>query len=174
MLHRNLALLLHDNDVLLISGGVSKGKYDFVPQVLAELGVAVAFHRVKQKPGKPFWFGTGSGTAVFAFPGNPVSTFMCLHRYFFPWLWRSLGAPATMSLSAVLAEDIEIKSGFTYFLQVRVAVVEARLVATPVVGRGSGDHANLTHCNGFLELPPGQGIFKKNSIFPLILFRPIQ
>ena len=70
-------------DVIILSGGISMGKFDYVPHVLDELRVEKLFHKVQQRPGKPFWFGKhGNGVLVFAFPGNPVSTFMCLHRYF--------------------------------------------------------------------------------------------
>jgi len=64
---------------LLFSGAVSKGKFDFIPEVLEDLGVKKLFHHVKQKPGKPFWFGKKGHKTIFAFPGNPVSTFVsCL------------------------------------------------------------------------------------------------
>lgn len=72
------------------------GKFDYVPQVLDEIGVEKLFHKVKQRPGKPFWFRTYENEKlVFAFPRNPVSVYMCLHRYFIPWLETSLGFPDT-------------------------------------------------------------------------------
>ena len=78
-------------DVLLFSGAVSKGKFDFLPEVLEELAVQKLFHQVAQRPGKPFWFGQTATCKVFAFPGNPVSTFVNCLVYFYPWFYKSVG-----------------------------------------------------------------------------------
>src|SRR5690606_21482538 len=87
LIKRELSRCIGEYDVLLMCGGVSKGKFDYVPNVLDELATKKLFHGVLQKPGKPFFFGShGDNALIFAFPGNPVSTFMCLHRYFIPWL----------------------------------------------------------------------------------------
>ncbi len=81
-LTERLGFHLRTHDVLILSGGVSMGKMDLVPQVLEKLGVELVFHHVAQRPGKPMWFGVSqSGPAVFALPGNPVSTLVCLSRY---------------------------------------------------------------------------------------------
>ncbi len=93
LLLQELQKLLEQYEVLVLSGGVSKGKADFIPEVLRELGVQQLFHEVAQRPGKPFWFGKhASGPVVFALPGNPVSTFVCYYKYLQPWLRASLGA----------------------------------------------------------------------------------
>lgn len=69
---------LQKYDVLILTGGISAGKFDYLPEALERLGVKKLFHKVAQKPGKPFWFGkTENNVLVFAFPGNPVSMFMC-------------------------------------------------------------------------------------------------
>lgn len=171
-LREGLSKALEQHQVLILSGGVSKGKADYVPQVLEELGVQKLFHRVQQRPGKPFWFGhTAEGKVVFALPGNPVSTFMCFHRYVKPWLMRSMGLPAQHYSTAVLAEDVTFDPPLTYFLQVRAKNNEQGvLTAYPYHGHGSGDFANLLLCNGFLELPADRQSFKKGDKFPLILF----
>ena len=84
-LKERLAAHLDRSDVLILSGGVSMGKADYVPQVLAELGVKVIFHKISQRPGLPMWFGLGSSSqAVFALPGNPVSTLVCCRQYVLP------------------------------------------------------------------------------------------
>ncbi len=119
---------LDDYDVLLLSGGISAGKFDYVPVALEELGVMKLFHKVEQRPGKPFWFGaTKGGTLVFAFPGNPVSTFMCLHRYFVPWLEHSLRVSNSRyapPVFAALGEDIVFNAPLQYFAQVKIGVSE--------------------------------------------------
>lgn len=171
-LHKGLSEALEQHQVLILSGGVSKGKADYVPQVLEELGVHKLFHRVQQRPGKPFWFGhTAEGKVVFALPGNPVSTFMCFYRYVKPWLLSSIGLPEQRRSTAVLAEDITFDSPVTYFLQVHAKSNEHGVVsAYPYHGHGSGDFANLLLCNGFLELPADRQTFKKGEQYPLILF----
>jgi molybdopterin molybdotransferase len=79
-----LASLIEQSDVLLFSGGISKGKYDFLQELLVEAGVTKHFQWVQQRPGKPLWFGTSpGGTTVFALPGNPNSTLTCFYRYVF-------------------------------------------------------------------------------------------
>ncbi|MDQ6813406.1 MAG: molybdopterin molybdotransferase MoeA, partial [Bacteroidota bacterium] len=96
---------LEEYDVIILSGGISMGKFDFIPQALETASVKKLFHKVQQRPGKPFWFGEHeNNTLVFAFPGNPVSTFMCLHRYLFPWLKASLGLDSTREF-AFLNQD---------------------------------------------------------------------
>ena len=80
------------HDVLILSGGVSMGSSTSCPRVLEELGVSLVFHKVAQRPGKPLWFGVShAGAAVFALPGNPVSTLVCLARYVLPALFAAMG-----------------------------------------------------------------------------------
>lgn len=167
--------LLKQYDVLILSGGVSKGKADYIPDALAELGAAKQFHRVAQRPGKPFWFGIAPHPChVFALPGNPVSTFVNFHRYTKPWLEACLGIPASAPVHAVLAEDHRFKPDLTYFLQVKIEPgADGLLYARPIAGHGSGDHANLLYNDGFLELPRGKELFKKGESYPLILYRSL-
>jgi len=163
--------IVEDYDVLIISGGVSKGKFDFIPGALEAAGVKKLFHQVSQRPGKPFWFGrSAQGKIVFALPGNPVSTYMCFYRYITPWLWKSLGVDKAES-TAVLAEDFKFAPQLTYFLQVRVSIERGRLMAHPQAGGGSGDFANLKHVDGFLELPLDRSQFQAGEIFPYYAFR---
>ena len=167
-----LSNCLKNYDVLLMSGGVSMGKFDHLPEVLEKIGVRKWFHKVSQRPGKPFWFGSTNNTVVFAFPGNPVSSFMCLHRYFQPWLRISLGLEPIENQYAVLAEDYFFKPDLTYFLQVKLTTgQDGRLLAMPVTGQGSGDLANLVDSDAFLELPLERQEFKAGEVFPVWLYR---
>lgn len=167
-----VADILDGYDVLLISGGVSKGKADFIPEILNQLIVEKLFHRVAQRPGKPFWFGKkGDDKFVFALPGNPISTFMCFNVYFLSWLHKSLQTNKK-ELYAVLNEDFSFVPGLTYFLQVNCQVdVNGFLNASPKEGGGSGDLSNLVESNGFLELPSDQSLFKKGMKFKVYMFR---
>jgi len=162
---------LNDFDVLLFSGAVSKGKFDFIPEVLDELGVNKLFHRVKQRPGKPFWFGKKDRKTIFAFPGNPVSTFASCLKYFYPWYYKSVGVNFENKNKAILAEDYFFKPNLTYFLQVEITKEGGKTLATPITGRGSADLANLVDSDAFLELPDDRSNFVKGEVFPLITYR---
>ncbi len=153
-------------DVILLCGGVSKGKKDHIPQALEASGVVKHFHQVSQRPGKPFWFGRHEKAAVFALPGNPVSTFMCARRYFVPWLLKSSGQEPMSARYAILAEDYDFKPELTYFLQVKIYEENALRFALPVTGGGSGDFSNMLKADGFLELPlQTNSLYKKGDIF---------
>ena len=161
-------------DVIILSGGISMGKFDYVPQVLEDLKVEKLFHKVQQRPGKPFWFGKhANGVLVFAFPGNPVSTFMCLHRYFSPWLERSLGI-VSRKVFAELNEDVTFSPALQYFAQVKLKICKhGHVHATPMEGHGSGDFANLLDTDAFMELPLEQSIFKKGEVYRIWPFKQI-
>lgn len=158
---------LEQYDVLILSGGVSMGKYDYLPKAFEQLGIEHKFHKVKQRPGKPFWFGLSKNKQpVFAFPGNPVSTFMCMHRYFIPWLHKCLGMKAPQPIYAALTEDYTFAPALQYFLQVKLNFSsEGRLMATPGEGNGSGDFVNLLYTDAFMELPEEQTNFKQGESF---------
>ena len=170
LLKNKLAEIFLAHELIILSGGVSKGKFDFVPEVLESLGVQKLFHQVSQKPGKPFWFGVSEKHTVFALPGNPVSTYMCFYRYIKPWLMRSLGAELSTS-QAILAKDFIFKPPLTYFLQVKIKNEGGKLMAYPDAGGGSGDFANLKEVDGFLELPLEKIEFKAGEVFPYYSFR---
>ncbi|GAA4507631.1 molybdopterin molybdotransferase MoeA [Hymenobacter ginsengisoli] len=174
-LKTSLPALLADFDAVLLSGGVSKGQADFLPQALRELGVTEIFHRVAQRPGQPFWFGQAPGGAVvFALPGNPVATFANYYRYVQPWLRQCQGLPAEASRPVVaeLAGPVEFKPALTYFLAVRLEQApDGRLLAHPTPTAGSGDLAGLLAADGLLELPPDQSQFAAGTAWPLWRYR---
>ncbi|MDX1408697.1 MAG: molybdopterin molybdotransferase MoeA [Saprospiraceae bacterium] len=163
-----LGNMLDQYHALVLSGGVSKGKFDYIPGALEAVGVEKHFHGVAQRPGKPFWFGTrGDGKAVFALPGNPVSSFVGTLRYVIPWLRASQGV-AFPAEYATLTAPFSFAKPLTYFLQVSLTMSpDGQLLATPVPGRGSGDHANLVDAHGFLELPGDQDAFEPGQSFPV-------
>ena len=163
--------LLNNYDVLIFSGAVSKGKFDFIPEVLDQLGVKKLFHQVKQRPGKPFWFGKINNKVIFAFPGNPVSTFVNCIKYFYPWYYKSVGLNFENKQQAILSEDFYFKPEMTYFLQVKLNQIDGKLWARPISGKGSGDLANLADADAFLELPDNRSNFTKGEVFPVIIYR---
>ena len=162
-----LAHALAARDVVVLSGGVSRGKADYVPEVLAELGVEQTFHRVAQRPGKPLWFGTTAGCAVFGLPGNPVSALVTFHRYVAPFL-HALQGDRLRALSAVLTEPVARLARLTRFVPVRVGIVDARALATPLSINTSGDFAALAGTDGFVELAAGAEPVPAGAPVPLI------
>jgi len=172
IIETKIAAFMETFDVLILSGGVSAGKFDFVPKALENQGVKKLFHKVSQRPGKPFWFGkSANGTVVFALPGNPVSTFMCLNRFFKKWLDASQGLE-NQQLTAELSEDFTFKPELTFFLQVKLSyTLTGKILATPVEGHGSGDLANLVEADAFLELPLERSLFKKGEVFKGFVYR---
>lgn len=174
-LTQGLQSLLETYDAIIISGGVSKGKFDFLPKVLEKLNVQKLFHIVKQRPGKPFWFGTyRNKCTVFALPGNPVSSFMCMQKYFFHWLHATLFSRAPALPYGILQKDVIFTPDLTYFLEVKLSINEnANILATPVKGNGSGDLANMADADAFIELKRGKEVYHKGEIYPLIIYRNI-
>ncbi|WP_299799089.1 molybdopterin molybdotransferase MoeA [uncultured Maribacter sp.] len=172
IIKKELKKALTENDVLLLSGGVSKGKFDFIPEVMESLGVQKVFHRVLQRPGKPFWFGIHPKlkTVIFSFPGNPVSTFANYHLYFLPWLQTSWGLPLENSYIK-LSAAIKITQPLTRFIQVSTEVKEGIFWATPVVENGSGDLTSLAKADGFINLEPRDEIYVVGEVVPFVKTR---
>jgi molybdopterin molybdotransferase len=185
ILKSKIATYLKEYDVLLFSGAVSKGKYDFLPEVFEELGLEKRFHKVAQRPGKPFWFGYSAAsiisnkggnvnrdkkTIVFGFPGNPISTFVNCLAYFYPWYYKSVGLEVAEE-TAILAEDINFKPNLAYFLQVKLVSENGLLMAYPITGNGSGDLASLVKADAFIQVPSDKIEFKKGEVYPIIKYR---
>ena len=165
-LRQRLRFHLETHDVLVLSGGVSMGRFDLVPQVLGELGVRTIFHKVAQRPGKPLWFGVApSGAAVFGLPGNPVSTLVCLTRYVLPALCGSLGQNPRPVQRMALAAPVTVTPPLTYFVPVRLEQDDwGRDWAVPAPTNGSGDFTGLAGTEGFVELPPGPNTYAKGFV----------
>jgi molybdopterin molybdotransferase len=161
---------LHDrSDVLVLSGGVSMGRYDLVPGVLEELGVELIFHRIEQRPGRPMWFGVSrDAKPVFALPGNPVSTMVCLYRYVLPALQLGLGLRSRNAERVTLATDVEFTADLTYFLPVVMSWSDDGIgLAEPRPTNTSGDFVSLAGTDGFVELPRGQDLYPTGTVATL-------
>lgn len=166
VLRARLKFHLDTHDVLILSGGVSMGRFDLVPSVLKELGVEVVFHKVAQRPGKPLWFGVApSGAAVFALPGNPVSTLVCLARYVVPALFASMGQTLRPPEKIALSAPVNVGAATALFMPVRVDIDDwGRAWAVPCPTNGSGDFVALAGTDGFVELPPGPNVYPKGFV----------
>ena len=161
---------LSESDALILSGGVSKGAKDYVPGVLTALGVAPMFHRVRQRPGFPLWFGMHGNRPVFGLPGNPVSSLVCLRRYVIPALNKAQGLRQPGPETAVLAEAVAFKPNLTWFLPVRLSADKSgRLLAHPRQTNTSGDFASLAQTDGFVQLAANRAHFPAGT--PARVFR---
>jgi len=157
VLETALGELLAEQDVLILTGGVSMGEFDYVPRVLQDLGMELVFHKVLQRPGQPLWFGVSpTGKPVFALPGNPVSSLVCLVRYVAPALMAALGAAPRPDVVVRLDEPVRFEPDLTYFLPVTLRYgADGECLATPKPTNTSGDFVALGGTDGFVELPRG-------------------
>jgi molybdopterin molybdotransferase len=169
LLEDKLAAHLSKSNVLILSGGVSMGKADYVPEALATLGVKVIFHKISQRPGLPMWFGIGpKNQAVFALPGNPVSTLVCCRQYVLPALLHASGREPRVAEAAELSEDFSFNPKLTCFLPVRLlANAAGKLVAQPAPTNTSGDFTALSGTDGYVELDKETSEFSKGTPVPL-------
>lgn len=137
---------LSNSDVLVLTGGVSKGKFDYVAPILRELVGEPLFHGISQRPGKPMAF-FDSNVPIFALPGNPLSVMACMARYVIPALQQILGAPAT-SCQLELANDAKTFPHLTHLLAAKI--VDGKIhSAAP---NNSGDYSALLSCQGVVEM----------------------
>ena len=166
--------LLKEYDLFIFTGGLSKGKFDYLPDVLETLQIEKHFHKIQQRPGKPFWFGTSKeGKKIFALPGNPVSSFVCVYVYLRFWLYKSLGLDIT-PLYVSLKNDVNFKPNLVYFLEAKLeSNPDGTLQADPISGNGSGDFANLVETDGFLVLPQNKSEFKQGEVYLFVPYRDL-
>jgi molybdopterin molybdotransferase len=173
-MQERITQLVSRYDVIILSGAVSMGKFDYLPEAMEQAGITKLFHKVQQRPGKPFWLGRHpNGAIAFALPGNPVSTFMCLYRYFMPWLFKCYHLTIS-PVGCILETDVIFEPTLEYFMQVNVKPNEnGQLIAKPLQGNGSGDLGNLVVANGFMQLPAYQNKFDAGAVYPVWIFKAI-
>ena len=143
IVEKSLASALEKHDILLLSGGVSAGKKDFIPEVLEKLGFKALFHKIAQKPGKPLYVGNRKdGKIVFAFPGNPISTLTCFWIYFLPWLLGNQLILATMPVVNMPPSNPKLDQ----WLPVKIKAGQAEILKN----NGSGDLIHWTFADGLV------------------------
>ncbi|WP_205510659.1 molybdopterin molybdotransferase MoeA [Longitalea arenae] len=109
---------LENSDVVLLTGGVSVGNYDFVPEAAAACGVTTLFHKLKQRPGKPLFVGTKGNKWVFGLPGNPSSVLTCFYEYVIPALENLMQLPPVIkTITATLSKPYTKNAVLTFFLK---------------------------------------------------------
>jgi molybdopterin molybdotransferase len=158
-------------DVVLSTGGVSVGEFDFVRDALDAVGVERRFWKVAQKPGKPLTFGTLGRRLFFGLPGNPVSALVCFGVYVWPSLRRLAGHTAIHHpvVTARLAAPVRKATNLTEFVRVRLARGDAGWTATPFAAQGSGVLTSLTAGAGLLVGPASETALEAGAVYPVIV-----
>ncbi len=143
--------------VLVLSGGVSVGRFDLVPEALLALGAEVVFHGVRQRPGKPLLFARLGERLIFGLPGNPLSVLAGFHGYVAPALRHMMGLPATRPpFSAHLDGPFQTTSERHQRVLAEVTSgADGELIARPLIGKGSGDLSAVQGANAYLMFNPG-------------------
>ena len=160
-------MVAKDYDASVFFGGVSKGKFDYLPEVFEAAGIRKHFHRVAQRPGKPMWFGSSNNHVVFAMPGNPISSWTCFHVYFLPWLKESLGMKVTTSHGQAQFDRL-FRKPLTLFQLVKQCPESGQFEL--VQNNGSGDLTSLHEAEAILILNADQNGFEKGRKYRSITF----
>lgn len=160
-----------NSDVLLLTGGVSAGMLDLVPQRLIHAGVEKVFHGVEMKPGKPLWFGvrrdSDKSCYVFGLPGNPVSSLTCFELFVRPALRQLVGAFSSPPLEAVLTQPFQVRGNRPVYYPVQLQYDGAALTATAVPWSGSADLKATTLADGMALLLPDHGKYDAGERVPV-------
>jgi molybdopterin molybdotransferase len=149
-LHKVLENAIENNDVVLLNGGVSVGDYDFVTEVANTCGVEEKFHKIRQKPGKPLFFGTKGNKLVFGLPGNPSSSLTCFYEYVIPALEKVMGLPSGVTeIKANVTHHYPKPAGLTHFLK----AFYSNGKVTPLHAQESFRLHSFAQANCFIVLP---------------------
>jgi len=157
-----------DHDLLILTGGVSVGRFDLVPEALKQQGAEVIFHRVRQKPGKPLLFARRGDQLIFGLPGNPLACHFCFHRYVAPTVRRMQGHnPDRVISRGRLAESIQPRRGRAHFVLGKVGEVADSDGVTsirPMPGKSSGDVFYAVAPNCYLKIPAGSEVIPAGEL----------
>lgn len=146
------------SDFLLVTGGVSVGDFDFVKEVAAKEGVKEVFWRVKQKPGKPIFFGKkGDSGFLFGLPGNPASALVCFYEYVRPALLKAMGAKQALlpRIRVPIAKSLKKKSGKVHFYKGVLKIQGGEIFAELLDGQGSHLMKSFSQANCLIRIPEG-------------------
>jgi len=157
----SLEQAIDKNDFVLISGGISVGDYDFVGKALLELNTHQVFYKIKQKPGKPLFFGTNNNTTIFALPGNPASALTCFYIYIETALQKFIGNPKYQKQTIQLKlEEEYIKKGIRgEFLKAKTNGDSVKILSN----QSSAMLNTFAEANALVYLEEGLETFSKNK-----------
>ncbi|MEL6810976.1 MAG: gephyrin-like molybdotransferase Glp [Bacteroidota bacterium] len=159
--------LIAQHDIVLVSGGISVGDYDFVGKALKDLGVEEIFYKVRQKPGKPLFFGRKDETFVFGLPGNPAASLSCFYIYVYPLLHKYLGA-LQIELARVWLtslSDFTVKGDRAQFLKARIQEDGVEILG----GQSSSMLQTFGDANALIYIPTETTTLKKGDMVQTII-----
>jgi molybdopterin molybdotransferase len=160
-----------ERDVLIITGGVSMGEYDFVREVFQDIELEVLFSKVAIKPGKPTVFARRGNKLVFGLPGNPISALITFECFVRPVLGRICGMkhPELPRMKGLLLSDVKQSLGRTAFLPAWVAWEEDRWKVDPLLWKSSADVSGFTGANATFIFPKNRDFLKRGEIVEIML-----
>lgn len=147
-------------DIIILTGGISVGDYDFVASALDKCGIKEVFHKIKQKPGKPLYFGKHNQTLIFGLPGNPASMLSCFYKYVVPAISSFTMKNYFKKLKLPLANDFIKKPGLTFFLKGKTSTVDVSILEN----QESYKMNSFALADCLVELEEDKGIFKKGDL----------
>lgn len=173
ILKKKIRETLSDCDILLLTGGVSVGDYDFVKEILGELDAEFVFWRVNQRPGKPLAFLTYKDKFIFALPGNPVSVMVCFELYVRPLIKKIMGDKKLHrdTITARASSDFKHIVGRTDFIRVKIEKVENYTYFKSTGMQGSGILMSMSEADGLAVFPEEIGDIEKNTEIEVYLLK---
>ncbi|MHB1457261.1 MAG: molybdopterin molybdotransferase MoeA [Armatimonadota bacterium] len=170
-LERVLTSAAATSDMIITSGGVSVGDYDFVKETLAKLG-DIRFWKVYIKPGKPLVYGHIKGVPLFGLPGNPVSSMVTFDLFVRPAILQMMGLENTSykTVSAVVMQDLRHKICVREFVRAATVWNNGRYEASPTGIQGSGRLSSMIGANSYIIIPEATGDLKSGEIMQVVLF----
>jgi molybdopterin molybdotransferase len=157
---------LQQSDIIFLTGGVSVGDYDFVAAAATQNGVEKIFHKIKQRPGKPFYFGKKENKLVFGLPGNPASVLTCFYEYVEPVLKKMIRQKTGLQVMQVpLAEPFQKAAGLTHFLK---GSYDGKIV-TPLHAQESYRLSSFANANCLIKIDEEVTVCEKGEIVEIHL-----
>ena len=170
---KELKKKLHSNiDIIITSGAVSQGKFDYIPNVIQSFKLSNYFKGVYIRPGKPLLFAKikNKPKVIFGLPGNPISSAACFRFFVYPYLLKSLGIEDEKPISALLKKEFIKKKFFTRFLKSRLNTTKNGKIEVEILnGQESFRVKSFVNSNTWTKLPSGKSKFKKNEIVECFL-----
>ncbi|WDF45539.1 molybdopterin molybdotransferase MoeA [Chryseobacterium sp. KACC 21268] len=165
---KTLNLAISKTDIVILVGGVSVGDYDYVIDATKKCGIEQQFHKIRQKPGKPFYFGTKDEKLVFGLPGNPSSALTCFYLYIAPLLSKVMKRPTiTEKINATTTSVYKKKAGLTHFLKATYANGKV----TPLHAQESYRLQSFAEANCLMILPENSEGCEKDEVVEIILLK---
>jgi len=168
ILEAKLKKLVTGNDVVILSGGVSVGKYDFVPEAIKSIGAEIHIHGILMKPGKPFLYATlNNNKHIFGLPGNPLSVLTGFYELVLPGLRKMSGllkGDCNQKLFLPVCCDVKSKNYRTEFFLAKLVCLDGMTFLMPLKSHGSGDLISSAEADGVFAVPTETEIKKGEKV----------